>query len=1078
MPGSRIVASRRRRRRTRFESTFVAIASIAVKPLAIALAILTLDHTVAVAQSATATLSGVILDQSKAAVPDVDVVVLNVATRLERPAKTNDRGTFVIPLLPPGHYRLTAQRDGFVPLQVKDVVLNVNDQVTLQLELAVSSVGEAISVVAEPPRVSTSPAVSTVVDRQFVEHLPLNGRSFQSLLALTPGVTFTKANDGTGGQFSVNGQRSNANYFTVDGVGANFGVDRLRLMGGSSGTVPGFSSSGGTNNLVSVDALQEFRIQTSTYAPEFGRQPGGQVQIATRSGTNVVHGTLFDYVRNDAFDASDWFANANNLPKPPLRQHDFGGVIGGPIWLPGLGRGPGYDGRDRTFFFFSYEGLRLRLPQTGVSVVPSLASRAAAPPEIKPWVDAFPLPNGPETGTGLARFAVSYANRSTLNATSLRVDHRIGNAITLFGRYNHAPSRDEQRRLGASLSNVETVPVTTRTLTLGSTQSLTSRMSHDVRVNYATSSGADFNEIDSFGGAVAPTGRGTLPPGIGDADVLLAVFLTTENMGFGLGKNSLNEQRHLNIVDSLALTAGSHQVKAGLDYRRVSPLFTAPQYFPSYFFTDMASMLKGQTSFVQIIAFTPPSRLAIDSLSLYAQDTWAASPRMTLTYGLRWELNPPPASDVDPPLVALAGVGGDPNAIAIAPEGTPLYETRYRNFAPRAGVAYQLRQASGWETMVRGGAGLFYDLGVGASGNAIIGFPYRTDKRIDNVVVPLTAPQAQPVAFPTPPYALPLTSALSGNDPRTTVPVTYQWNATIEQAVGVRQTLTIAYVGAAGRDLLRTERLGTTTNFPVGLTLRRNSASSDYHALQAQFTRRLSRGFQALASYTWGHAIDIGSTDIATMTASERSDPRVDRGSSDYDVRHAASGAITWNLPSPSSRLGSIGTALLRNWSLDTIARGQTATPLTVVSARNIGYGSVQLRPDVVPGVPQWIDDPSVGGGRRLNKAAFVIPTEARQGTLGRNSLRGFPLWQVDLAVRRQINLFARVNLQLRVEAFNLFNHPTFGDPNTTLTSALFGASTQMYGRSLGTGGSDAAFSPLYQVGGPRSMQLAAKIAF
>src|SRR5258708_5497915 len=240
-----------------------------------------------------------------------------------------------------------------------------------------------------------SAAVSTVVDRQFAENIPLNGRSFQTLIQLTPGVVLTANNGFDTGQFSVNGQRASSNYWMVDGVSANIGMAASPVSGNGLGGALGSSSVlGGTNSLVSVDAMQEFRIQTSTFAPEFGRTPGGQISIVTRSGTNQFHGTAFDYLRNDVFDANKWFNGVNilnptPLPKAKERQNDFGGTLGGPIL------------KNKTFFFFSYEGLRLRLPQTALTFVPDASftpggttnSRQNAIPALQPYLNAFPLPN-------------------------------------------------------------------------------------------------------------------------------------------------------------------------------------------------------------------------------------------------------------------------------------------------------------------------------------------------------------------------------------------------------------------------------------------------------------------------------------------------------------------------------------------------------------------------------------------------------------------------------------------------------------------------------------------------------------
>src|SRR5262249_45394424 len=282
--------------------------------------------------------------------------------------------------LPPGKYRFEVEKTGFRKLVRSDMVVHVGDVLTLDFELVLGPIADAVTVEGGAPLLNTtSTSVSTVVDRTFVGNLPLNGRSFQSLLWMTPGVVLTPATAASPGQFSVNGQRSDANYFLVDGVGANVAIaigTQLAVQG--AGSAPGLSAQGGTNSLVSVDALQEFRIESSTYAPEFGRMPGGQVSIVTRSGTNASPGTLFEFFRNDALDSSDYFVTRQRLPKPKERQHDFGGTVGGPIE------------RDRTFMFVSYEGLRLDQPKSAVTEVPSIASRGAAPSVLQPLLAAFP----------------------------------------------------------------------------------------------------------------------------------------------------------------------------------------------------------------------------------------------------------------------------------------------------------------------------------------------------------------------------------------------------------------------------------------------------------------------------------------------------------------------------------------------------------------------------------------------------------------------------------------------------------------------------------------------------------------
>src|SRR6185369_1096680 len=300
----------------------------------------------------------------------------------------------------------------------------------IDFEMLIGDVFETVTVEAGAPLMNTElPTVSTVINRTFVENVPLNGRSVQTLITLAPGVVLTTTSQNDQGQFSVNGQRADANYFTVDGVSADFGVTGFSTMVQTAGgALPALSALGGTNSLVSVDAMQEFRLQTSSFAPEFGRTPGGQISIATRSGANAFHGTLFEYFRNNVLDAKDWFVNAAGLPKPKERLNDFGGVLGGPVI------------KNKTFFFFSYEGQRLRQPSSMQTVVPDNQARQQAPATMRPYLNAFPVANGPGVAPGLALFNAGFSNPSSLDAYSIRVDHSLRSKLNVFGRYNFSPS--------------------------------------------------------------------------------------------------------------------------------------------------------------------------------------------------------------------------------------------------------------------------------------------------------------------------------------------------------------------------------------------------------------------------------------------------------------------------------------------------------------------------------------------------------------------------------------------------------------------------------------------------------------
>lgn len=1042
------------------------------------------------AQAPTAIVNGQVRDTSGAAIAGATVEIFNDATHVRYSTETNNEGIYSVPNLPPGTYHIQVSKPGFKTVIHPDIILNVQDAKAIGLTLPVGPISDTVTVEGGAPLINTeSAAVSTIVDRQFVENIPLNGRSFQSLIALTPGVVLTQASFNEQGQFSVSGQRADANYFSVDGVGANVGISAGGALGQSgSGTLPGASVTGGFNNLVSLDAMQEFRIQTSSFAPEFGRTPGAQISIVTRSGTNQFHGTAFDYFRNDVLDANDWFANERGQKKQPLRQNDFGGVLGGPII------------KDRTFFFFSYEGLRLRLPQTALTSVPSLASRQAAPTQLQPFLNAFPVPNGTVFPSGFAIFAAGFSDPSTTDAVSIRVDHHVGQKLTLFGRYNYAPSNTVQRgQAGHTLNTLSTTEIGLQTLTLGATHTITPQVQNEVRFNYTRAVGSVSNELDSFGQAVPPPDSVVFPAFASRQNANIAFNIIGGSV-LSVGKTGKNLQRQVNVIDNTSLIKGAHALKFGIDYRWLSPIATPFSYGQTATFNGIGVTPPGMqppagtvlSGIALAVSVTANDQVPVvsNNLSLYGQDSWKATQRLTLTYGLRWDLNPAPKGGNGKNLLAAQNVS-DAATIMFAPQGRPLYGTTYVNFAPRIGAAFQVSQRPGREIVLRGGFGIFYDLASGSVASGANLFPFDRSQRLIRVPFPLSSAQAAP-----PPFSLipPPNATVSASDPNLKLPYTYQWNVAVEHALGANQKISTTYVGAVGRRLLREELLVTPT--VVFFDVTKGAATSDYHALQLQYQLRLSRGLQALASYTWSHSIDNASNDsnaTATGTPLGFVNPNVDRGSSDFDVRHSFSGAVTYEIPAPTTLHG-VGREILGGWSIASMMVARSATAFDLIGGVTLnGF----VRPDLLLGIPLYLQDPSVPGGRRVNNTVdpnhpgcvgpFCPPPIAngfpsRQGTFGRNVLRGFPAWQEDFAIRRQFRLSERVNLQFRSEFFNIFNHPNFGNPNlfsgTFIFGPLFGQSTSMLGSSLGTGGASGGFSPLYQIGGPRSIQLSLRLAF
>jgi hypothetical protein len=1057
----------------------------------------------AFAQMETATLSGVVTDPKGGVVPEVGVTATRIETGSVLTARTNGAGIYVFTGLKPGHYHLEVQKPGFKAIAIKDIELHVEDKLERNFSLEIGSVSETVTVTANENNINTQDGtVSTVVDRQFAENLPLNGRSFQSLIQLTPGVVLTANNGVDTGQFSVNGQRANANYWTVDGVSANIGINSGATPGGVAGTLGSTSVLGGTNSLVSVDALQEFRIQTSTYAPEFGRQPGAQISIVTRSGTNQFHGTAFDYFRNTVLDANDWFADEAGLPKAKEQQNDFGGTFSGPIV------------KDKTFFFFSYEGLRLRLPQTALTLVPDTNpedpySRQFAAPALLPYMNAFPLPNGPEVldpngnHQGIAQFNASYSDPGTLDAYSLRVDHKLNDHLNLFGRYNYSPSEITQRGFAdTSLNTLSTTTTTTQTGTLGVTWAISPVAANDFRFNYSSTDASTSFRLDTFGGAV-PLGAVPLPSPFTaeNGNFSFIVLSLGNNVTLFTGPNAHNQQRQINIVDSVSIQKGSHSLKFGIDYRRLSPRLVSAAYAQDNIFLDVPSADTG-TTLLSAITSSLPATLLFRDLGIFAQDTWHIAPRLTMTYGLRWDVDFVPSSVSGPEFNAVTGFDlSNLSNLALLPAGTPPYKTKWGNVAPRIGLAYQVSQSQRWQTVLRGGFGIFYDLASSEAGNGVgsnTNYPFGSTSTIFGIPLggtatfPLSSAEASPV-----PIAPPNASngqILFAVNPKLESPYTFQWNVALEQALGTQQTISISYIGAVGRRLIQSASvLSPNPNLGQALLVT-NGGTSDYNALQLQFQRRLSRGLQALASYSWSHSIDTASAGSPESGSNALTgfNPNLNRGPSDFDIRNAFSTGLTYDVPAPNSN--AFVHAILRGWSTDNIIQARSAPPVDVFYS---GFAQLSngfltgVRPDVVAGQPFYLYGSQYPGGKAINPAAFTSPpldpvtgVPVSQGNLPRNALRGFGATQWDFAVHREFPIRESLKLQFRAEMFNVLNHPNFGPPVGDLgypgaLNPQFGQSINMLGQSLAGGNlGSGAFDPLYQIGGPRSIQFALKLLF
>jgi hypothetical protein len=1065
-----------------------AIASSRAKrgwPLRIVLALLVSCSAMTLrAQTGTATLSGTVVDPAGKVVPGVEVKATNVDTGTIAGTKTNGDGIYVLSALPPGHYRMLVTVRGFKQIALTDITLSTQDSISRNFSLEVGAVSETVTVNADNERMPTdSPAVGLLVNRDFIENMPLNGRSLQDLLALAPGaVTENAGQNVSNNLFSINGQSPEANYFTVDGVAANLGLYNSSFGSGIdltqlAGIGPSQSALGTTQSLASLDSLQEFKIQTAGYSAEYGRQPGGQVELRTRSGTNDIHGSLFDYFRNTVFDANSWIGNNQGIPRQAERQNDFGGTVGGPLHIPRI-----YNGKNKTFYFVSYEGLRLDLPSYVSTHVPSMELRAFAAPGVQEFLDSNPIPNGQESGDRCAAslqpdspaYAFSctalwsrgYSSPNSLDSLSFRVDEVIGQKIQIFARYADTPSSSSSY----TNSELDTITGNGHTWTIGSTVNLAANLLDEVRFNYSESEGYFIKTPVALDGAIPYSRSSVIPsqylngPAEGDAIISLPgsdYFYTPAYENYG------SQQHQYNVLDGVTWVRGTHTLKFGVDYRRLSPVYDTLAAGSASVITSVPSVQQGVANTFVTFAGRPAYPI-FANLSLYAQDHWKAKPNLTLDYGVRWELNPPPgASDG---LLPLTLTSSDVATAELAPAGTRQYKTKYDRFAPRVGFAYSLNPSTTHATVLRGGFGVFYDTGQNLGATGYAGYPFSAYNFLQNVPLPASSSALAPPALNVP--LVPPYGDLSGaSNPDLTLPYTEEWNLTLDENLSPKNTLSVSYVGNDGKKLLFSEYYSSTVNplFPNGISLSTNAGNSKYNALQVQDQGYVAEGMQLIASYTWAHATDNLGSDTFPVS-----------GNSDNDIRQVFNAALNYQIRGASS--GRFLHVLTSGWSLDNRITAQSGYPVDVYQGVYYLPNGTQefFRPDLVPDVPIYLHNQSgVQGGWELNPNAFSpVPTDPTTGaplatgTLGRNYIHGPNFWNLNTSVQRSFALKERLHLLFRADAFNIFNHNNPGgiDPYLPDGPGTFGAASLT--QTIGVP------NQLYASGAARSFQFMLKLQF
>jgi hypothetical protein len=982
---------------------------------------------------------GRIVDFSQGGVFDASITIVDEDTGFRRTVQSETGGAYAVGSLAPGSYKITVRKEGFRPVMKFGVKVSSGAAAREDFQLPLGSMEESVTVVGTAPALERPDAsAGGQFDLDEVGQLPLNGRGVITLLELIPGTNVIPATRGDAGQFTTSGMRPNTNLFTVDGVSANTGVSAGGLPAQSSGgALPALSAFGSLDSMISVEAVQDFKLQTSTAVAEFGRMPGASIALSSRAGTDHFHGSAVFRYRNQYMGANDWFANQAGDPRAPLGYEDFAPSFGGPLK------------RNRTFFFLSYEGIWLNQPYVYKVPVPSTDTRLAVSPAERAVLNLFPQPNQGSLGQGAALWTGQINRPAGLTSGSARIDQAVTPRVTLFGRYSDSPSHND-----FGMPQVNHLDLRAQSLTLGLNARPTARTVLDVRVNESQSSAdsiwTDTTGSNAPGCALATLASGFFPNVTVPCDEL--VRFSIDGIGqVTSGPEGSRRERQFQIVPTAGLNLGRHAIKIGADYRRILAIRRDPTGSVNLI-DQSAGTLTLLQDWWKASANPINQDVAIEELSLWLQDTWQVSSRLTVAAGLRWEFSPAPT-------VPANFLDTTTNSVVLNTQ--PLWPTSYHDFAPRLGLAWRLTKDG--RTVLRAGGGLYYDSSMSIATDLINGGPFSASTPLKSNISPFS------------------TSSLTfGFEQGLKLPQVRQWNVSLEHGFGTHDVISLGYVGSSGRDLIRREAGGAGSSGQDYVALTTNHGASSYNALEAQYRRHVARGLDAVASYAWSHSLDNDSSDSFLLWSTNGAGIGGDHASSDFDLRHSLTAAVSYELPPPGSPR--FAARLLGGWVFDGIVHARTGFPIVLQQQEEILAINIvnAYRPNWVYGQPLWISDANAPGGKTLNPAAFSIPGtyNTKQGNLGRNVPSGFGMEQVDLSLKREFHFSEQRGIQVRLEVFNALNQANFADPIKFLDSPLFGQSTSMLNTMLGTGSSGSGLAPILQIGGPRSVQLSVRLHF
>lgn len=1039
----------------------------------------------AIAQGVLAEVHGIVTDSQGGAIPNAKVIIVDDSKGWTRVVTTNSAGQYSLPQLEADNITITVDVQGFQKVIRRGIQLQTGQQARVDFSLKLGETSQAVTVTADTSLIqSEDPTIGAVVDQRKIVELPLNGRQFFQLAQLVPNVfpPISGSSLSFRGGFNVAGQAEVDNNYILDGIDNS---DEATMQ-------PTVSPS--------IDGIKEFKLLSGVYTAEYGRYSGGQILITTKSGANKIYGSAYEFYRTAALDAKNYFSPS---AMPPFKRNQYGASLGGPII------------KDHTFYFVTYEGLRLTQQISSLATVPTLAERTGDLSDLLPKV----VVKNPATGVAypnnklpsvdpVAQKLLSYYPQPTTAGTSnnylfsetrnqqqdefsVRIDQNLPHNNTIFGTYEYQLSNAFEPSNSLCGSSVLpnfgcTTPELDQAVSIHDTQIISAAAVNELRLGYNRIRTNRFLEDAKYGDVDSQLGIPTSgPDGVGDqtGNNLGVPRVTISGYAALGGATNLPQGRRdntYNIIDSLSWVKGRHSMKFGGDFKR---FIYNLQYYQNgrgvfafngqYSSNALADFLMGNLYSSSRAPGDPQVDSFDASTDFFAMDQFTVTPKLTITAGLRYELDFPEGErrnristfDLTTGFVPVADgqlLNVDPSTGNLVSVGTSsltgtVWHLNKTDFAPRLGIAYQPTS----KTSIRAGYGIFYNMVTAGNGISQMwrGIPFRTRQTFTNPNSS-TYPKPTPLSVWSSPFPSTTIGAggftPNGINPNYKTANYQQWSLAVDEQLQKDLALEVAYMGSHGQHLQESFDHNAPVPGPGVVQARRpfpqwgsvtwvdSNGGSSFNSGSIQLTRRYSQGMTLLASYTYSHSLD--DAPYSGSLQNWRNLPS-QWASSDFDIRHRFVTSFTYELPFGKGRaiganLGQVPSHLISGWQINGILVAQTGTPFTVTTSKdlaNVGLSSTYA--NLVPGQSLKVANPSPT--KWFNTAAFTNTEPAgvyAYGNSSRNALNSDGTNNLDFGLYRRIPIHESMQAEFRAEIFNLLNHPSFGTPTTSVDSTAFGA--------------------------------------